>query len=202
MDPLRFVNGKLLPLGLTVRCIIIHASILLVSAGLQYIPIVQIRNPRTCGYVSLLHIACYLTVACIDMCLHGSLQQNRIGDAPFELESNRSLCKELHCRIYTSLRLSTQIRIFSDRSKPVLMDSLMGMCERVSDSRESAWLAHPCELRIRITDVLCPHHVGSAYGRVIRTTSRRLVNHCQICANPPGLRIHASCESASQEKGG
>ena len=31
------------------------------------------------------------------------------------------------------------------------MDSLMGICEWVSDSRESAWLANPCELGIRIT---------------------------------------------------
>ena len=30
----------------------------------------------------------------------------------------------------------------------------------MSDSRESAWLANPGELRIRLTDVLCPHHVG------------------------------------------
>ena len=30
----------------------------------------------------------------------------------------------------------------------------MGMCEWVSDSRDSAWLANPCELRIRITGLL------------------------------------------------
>ena len=71
-------------------------------------------------------------------------------------------------------------------------------CESLSDSRESAWLANPCELRIRITDVLCPHHVGSVYGVATRTTSRRLVNHSRIRANPLGLRIHANCESASQ----
>ena len=28
-------------------------------------------------------------------------------------------------------------------------DSQMGMCEWVSDSRESVWLANPCELQIR-----------------------------------------------------
>ena len=111
-----------------------------------------------------------------------------------------------------------------------LMDSLMGMCEWESDSRESAWLANPCELRIRITDVLancesasqmfariasphhrcpcefrvrvtdvlCLHYVGSAYGRAIRTISRRLENHRRVRANPLGLRIHANCISASQ----
>ena len=68
------------------------------------------------------------------------------------------------------------------------MDSLVGMCEWVSDSRDSAWLANPCELQIRITDVLCPHHVGSAYGRAIRTISRTLVNHCRTRANPCELR--------------
>ena len=71
--------------------------------------------------------------------------------------------------------------------------------ESRSDTRESAWLANPCELRIRITDVLCPHHVASAHGTAIRTISRRLVNHCRIRANPLGLRIHATCESPSQE---
>ena len=30
----------------------------------------------------------------------------------------------------------------------------MGMCDWVSDSRESAWLANPCELRVRITGLL------------------------------------------------
>ena len=85
-------------------------------------------------------------------------------------------------------------------ARPVWMDSQTGMCEWVSDSRESAWLANPCKLRIRITDVLCSQHVGSAYGRAIRTISRRLVNHCRIRANPLGLRIHANCESVSQCK--
>ena len=56
---------------------------------------------------------------------------------------------------------------------PVLMDSLMGMYEWVSDSRESAWLANPCELRIRMIDVLCPHLLGSAYGMAIRTISKK-----------------------------
>ena len=82
-------------------------------------------------------------------------------------------------------------------SYAVLMDSLMGMCEWVSDSRESAWFANPRELRIRITDVLCPQRVGSAYGRAIHTISRRLVNRCRIRANPLGLRIHANCNSTS-----
>ena len=82
------------------------------------------------------------------------------------------------------------------------MDSLIGISEWVSDSCESAWLVIPRELRIRITDVLSPHHVGSAYVKAIRTTSRRLANHCRIRANPLGLRIHANCESASQIKSG
>ena len=72
------------------------------------------------------------------------------------------------------------------------------MCEWVSDSHESARLANPCELRIRFTDVLCPHHVGSAYGMALRTISRRLVSHCRIRTSPLGLRIHAKGESASQ----
>ena len=72
---------------------------------------------------------------------------------------------------------------------PVLVDSLMGICEWVSDSREFVWLANPCELRTRIAYLLCPHHVGSAYGKAIRTISRRLVKHCRIRANPLGLRI-------------
>ena len=59
-------------------------------------------------------------------------------------------------------------------------------------------LANPCKLRIRRTHALCPHQVGSAYGRAIRTISTRLVNHGRIRANPLGLRIHANCESASQ----
>ena len=81
---------------------------------------------------------------------------------------------------------------------PVLMDSLMGMCEWVSDSRKSALLANPCKLRIRMTDVLCPHHVGSAYGMAIHTISSRLENHCRMRTNPLGLRMHANCECASQ----
>ena len=82
--------------------------------------------------------------------------------------------------------------------KPVLTDLLMGRCEWVSGSRESARLANACELRVRITDVLYPHLVGSACGMAIRRISRRLVNHCRIRANPLGLRIHANRESASQ----
>ena len=84
----------------------------------------------------------------------------------------------------------------------------MGMCEWVSDSRESresAWLANPCELRIRITGLLysCTRTVPTrqrlrAYGRAIRTISRRLGNHCRIRANPFRMGIHANCESASQ----
>ena len=76
--------------------------------------------------------------------------------------------------------------------KLCLMDSLKGMCEWVSDSRDSAWLANPCELRIDLTDVLCTHHVGSAHGLAIRTISRRLVNHRRTRANSLGLRIHTN----------
>ena len=75
---------------------------------------------------------------------------------------------------------------------------LMGMCEWVSDSRESAWLANPCKTRFRITDVHCPDHVGSAYGRATRIISRRHVNHCRIRANPLGLRIPVNWVSASR----
>ena len=73
------------------------------------------------------------------------------------------------------------------------MNSPLDICEWVLVSSESAWLANPSELRIRITDVR-----GSAYGRAIRPISRSLVNHCRIRANPLGLRIRANCESASQ----
>ena len=54
--------------------------------------------------------------------------------------------------------------VFDSEVEPMLTDSLMDMCEWVSDPRESVRLANPCESRMRNTDVLCPHHVGSAYG--------------------------------------
>ena len=87
----------------------------------------------------------------------------------------RSTTTAVHFRLFP--HLFQLVIVF--HSIPALMDSLMGMCEWVSDSRESAWLANPCELRIRITGVLCPHHVGSAYGMAIRTISKRLENHCR-----------------------
>ena len=82
---------------------------------------------------------------------------------------------------------------------PVLMDSLMGMCEWVSDSRESAWLANPSELRIRVT--------GLPYSWIVHTRTKRLygrtISHnikkaCELLselresvsfANPCELRI-------------
>ena len=67
---------------------------------------------------------------------------------------------------------------------------------RIRLACESTRIANPLH-RCRLP-ILCPHHVGSAYGRAIRTISRRLGNHCRIRANPLGLRIHANCESASQ----
>ena len=105
-----------------------------------------------------------------------------------------------YANVTTQCSLSrTDIRALgSDLRMSVLMDSLMGMCEWVSDARESAWLAKPCELRIRITDVLCPHHVGSACGRAIRTISRRLVKSLSDSrasawlANPCELRIRVT----------
>jgi len=72
---------------------------------------------------------------------------------------------------------------------------LSGMCEWVLDSRASAWPANPCELRIRITDVPCPHHVGRAYGGA---TSHNIKKGCEWVsdsresawlANPCELRI-------------
>ena len=74
---------------------------------------------------------------------------------------------------HSMLTFIIKVPIGSHHSKPVFMDSLMGMCERVSDSRESAWLANSYELQIRITNVLFPHQVGSAYGRAIRTISNQ-----------------------------
>ena len=38
----------------------------------------------------------------------------------------------------------------------------MGMCERVSNSRESAWLANPCKLRIRPAGRPAPQNIKKA----------------------------------------
>ena len=60
------------------------------------------------------------------------------------------------------------------------MDALMGMCEWVSESRESAWLANPCELRIRITGLL--------YSCTVPTRVKRL-QQGDFAQYQEGLRI-------------
>ena len=61
----------------------------------------------------------------------------------------------------------------------------------VGFARKPTWLANPCELRIRITDVLCPHHVGGDYGEAIRT----IVYQEGLRITVGFVRIRLACES-------
>ena len=80
---------------------------------------------------------------------------------------------------------------------PVLRDSLMGVgFARICLACESMRIANPHHRNAVL--VYCAHAYEAPMAGRFRTISRRLANHCRICANPFSLRNHVKCESALQ----